>query len=131
MSVSRNVVRLFATCVASGALVGVAALPALANESGHDRDLGSDYSHSYRHDGLRSGYLYLGDRDRDRGWDNGYGRDWGRGWDNGYDRDWDHGKKHHHKKKHHKHHHRHHRYNQGWDAWYGGNRHYGRDMDDC
>ncbi|MGI5134122.1 MULTISPECIES: hypothetical protein [unclassified Streptomyces] len=105
MSVSRNVVRLFATCVASGALVGVAALPALADDGCHDRDLGSNYSDSYRHD---DGYLYQADWNRDRGWDMGYGRDW------------DNSRKHHnkhHNKHHRKHHNKHH--NNDWNDWNG------------
>ncbi|MFD7482038.1 hypothetical protein [Streptomyces mirabilis] len=40
MSVSRKAVRLIATCVATGALVGAAAMPALAAGGGHDRDNG-------------------------------------------------------------------------------------------
>jgi hypothetical protein len=130
MSVSRNVVRLFATCVASGALVGAAALPALANAGCHDRDLGRNYSNSYRHDGYRSGYVYLGDRDRDRdrGWYSGYDRDRDRGWDNGYDRDRDRGWNRHHNHHHHGNWGRHHNHNHGWGGWYGGNQHYGHFM---
>ncbi|MFH8772891.1 hypothetical protein ACIF83_33865 [Streptomyces sp. NPDC085866] len=89
MSVSRTAARLIATCVASGALVGAAAMPALAAGVGHDRDNGRVYSDSHRgdHDG------HFGDRgwDRDRGW--GHDRDRDRGWHHGWDRDrgWHHG----------------------------------------
>ncbi|MFE1310567.1 hypothetical protein [Streptomyces sp. NPDC058755] len=91
MSVSRTTVRLIATCVASGALIGAAAMPALAAGADHDRDNGRSYSHSHR-----SGYHHDGHfGDRDRGW----GRDWDRrgwddrGWGRGRDRDqgWHHG----------------------------------------
>lgn len=68
MSVSRTTVRLIATWVASGALVGVAAMPALAAGHGHDRDHGRSYSHSHRGDRDR----HFGDRNR--GWDRDQGR---------------------------------------------------------
>ncbi|MFF8425812.1 hypothetical protein ACF07Y_11695 [Streptomyces sp. NPDC016566] len=90
MSVSRTTVRLIATFVASGALVGAAAMPALAAGADHDRDNGRSYSHGYRSDRHHDGHF--GDRDWDRGrdWDRDRdrGRDWdrGRGWDG--DRGW-------------------------------------------
>jgi hypothetical protein len=70
MSVSRTTVRLIATCVASGALVGAAAMPALAAGADHDRDNGRSYSHSHWSDHDRDGRF----GDRDRGWDRGQGR---------------------------------------------------------
>lgn len=93
MSVSRTTLRLIATCVASGALVGAAALPALAAGTGPDRDNGRAYSHSRWSD--RDGRFDDRDRDRDRdrggrhGWDRDRNhdrdryRDWRghRGWD--------------------------------------------------
>ncbi|MFE2095891.1 hypothetical protein [Streptomyces sp. NPDC059468] len=88
MSVSRTTVRLIATFVASGALVGAAAMPALAAGADHDRDNGRSYSHGYRSDRHHDGHF--GDRDWDRGrdWDRDRDRDWdrGRGWDG--DRGW-------------------------------------------
>ncbi|MER6067087.1 hypothetical protein [Streptomyces sp. NPDC001792] len=96
MSVSRTTIRLLATCVASGALVGAAALPALAAGSDHDRDNGRSYSHSYwsghDHDG-RFGYRDRWDRDRDGGWrwdrDRGcWVRDWGWHRDHGWHHGW-------------------------------------------
>jgi hypothetical protein len=74
MSVSRKAARLIAAFVASGALVGAAAMPAMA--TGHDRDNGRSYHH---HDG-RSG-----DRDHrhhgrfhNRHWGHDHGRYLGR-----------------------------------------------------
>lgn len=98
MSVSRTTVRLIATFVASGALVGAAALPALAAGAGHDRDGGRAYSHSRGDDRDRDGRFGDHDRDRDRGWhrwdhdrdrDRGWHRGWDRRWDRRWDRDWD------------------------------------------
>ncbi|MFD0132429.1 hypothetical protein ACFVIL_00450 [Streptomyces sp. NPDC127159] len=60
MSVSRTTVRLFATFVASGALVAAAAMPALADNGSHGRDHGRSYSQAHR-----PGFL-LGGHDRDR-----------------------------------------------------------------
>ncbi|MEU3345080.1 hypothetical protein ABZ723_08760 [Streptomyces sp. NPDC006700] len=94
MSVSRTALRLIATCVASGALVGAAALPALAADSDHDgaRNLPQsqradlfridhDRDHDRDHDGRRGHY---GDRDRYRSWHHGWynNRPWYRhhGW---------------------------------------------------
>jgi hypothetical protein len=80
MSVSRTAVRLIATCVASGALVAAAAMPALAAGGDHDRDHGRSYSHSrwsgHDHDGR------FGDRDRHHGWSRHHdrGRHWHHGW---------------------------------------------------
>ncbi|WP_406438476.1 hypothetical protein OHB00_27430 [Streptomyces sp. NBC_00631] len=85
MSVSRTMARLIATCVASGALVGAAAIPALAAGPGHDRDHGRRYSHSHRgddHDGRFGDH----DRYRDRGWHHGWDHDRDR--DRDRDRDW-------------------------------------------
>ncbi|GAA5006718.1 hypothetical protein [Streptomyces siamensis] len=101
MSVSRTTVRLIATFVATGALVGAAAMPALAAGAGHDRDNGRGYSHSDRGDRHHDGHF----GDRDRGWDRGEHRGWDRdrhhrwdrdrhhGWDRDRDRDrgWHHG----------------------------------------
>ncbi|MFJ9863395.1 hypothetical protein [Streptomyces sp. NPDC101165] len=99
MSVSRTTVRLIATFVASGALIGAAAMPALAAGGDHDRDNGMSYSHSYRsghhHDdhfgdrGWDRGRGWDGDRgwDGHRGWDRSRGWDGDRGWDRGWDRD--------------------------------------------
>ncbi|MEU2926002.1 hypothetical protein ABZ636_13295 [Streptomyces sp. NPDC007251] len=78
MSVSRTAVRLIATCVASGALVAAAAMPALAAGGDHDRDNGRDYSHSrwsgHDHDGR------FGDRDGGRHWGWHHDRGWHSGW---------------------------------------------------
>ncbi|MFF4764015.1 hypothetical protein [Streptomyces sp. NPDC001292] len=89
MSVSRTALRLIATCVASGALVGAAALPALA-AGGHDRDNERSFPHSrsaedvridHDHDGRRG---HFDDRYRYRGWHHGWynNRHWYRhhGW---------------------------------------------------
>ncbi|MGW1893565.1 hypothetical protein ACWCP6_25445 [Streptomyces sp. NPDC002004] len=91
MSVSRTTVRLIATCVASGALVGMAAMPALADGGSHDRDNGGSYSRSHRpgdnwgdHHGDRNRgwygdryrdhrHLPYGDRDRFGDWILGWG----------------------------------------------------------
>ncbi|MET7380697.1 hypothetical protein ABZT08_18060 [Streptomyces sp. NPDC005526] len=86
MSVSRTTVRLIATFVASGALVGAAAMPALAAGSGHDRDSGRGYSQSYRIEHDR----HFGDRDRDGDRGRHHDRDRGRHHDRDHDRDWDH-----------------------------------------
>ncbi|MEU6575179.1 hypothetical protein [Streptomyces sp. NPDC046805] len=88
MSVSRTAVRLIATFVASGALVGAAALPALA--AGHDGDNGRSYSHSsWGDDDDRDGRF----GDWDRGWHRDRDRDWDRGWHRGWPRNhgWHHG----------------------------------------
>ncbi|MFE2566868.1 hypothetical protein [Streptomyces mirabilis] len=76
MSVSRTTVRLIAICMASGALVGAAAMPALADQGGHDRDSGRSYSYRHTSDAVRGDRDHdrdrdrFGDRDRDRrhGW---------------------------------------------------------------
>ncbi|MEV6987917.1 hypothetical protein AB0N87_01555 [Streptomyces sp. NPDC093228] len=71
MSVARTTVRLMATCVASAALIGAAAMPALADGHGQGFDNRGRFSHSAAsHGGDRYGH----DRDLRR-----YGR-------------WDHGK---------------------------------------
>lgn len=74
MSVSRNVLRLIATCVASGALVGAAALPALAD--------GRSHPHSYRPHTVVGDYDHSSDRAR--GWGRHHG--WHRGPHHGHDR---------------------------------------------
>ncbi|MFJ8363466.1 hypothetical protein [Streptomyces sp. NPDC093984] len=81
MSVSRTALRLIAACVASGALVGATALPALADGGSHIREQGSSYAHSDRVDTVRGhdhdrGYRHGHDHDRDRfhGWDRDRGR---------------------------------------------------------
>ncbi|MCW7941346.1 hypothetical protein AAW14_04600 [Streptomyces hygroscopicus] len=76
MSASRTTVRLIATFVASAALVGAAALPALADGGGHDRDKGRSFSYGYRSHVVGSYHDHVGDRDRDRDGD----RDRNRGW---------------------------------------------------
>jgi hypothetical protein len=88
MSVSRTTIRLIATCVASGALVGATAMPALASGVGHDRDNGRGYSHSHWTDRDHDGRFGDRGRDRARGWDWGRGRDRERGWG------WDQGRHH-------------------------------------
>ncbi|MEU0597444.1 hypothetical protein ABZ484_04130 [Streptomyces sp. NPDC006393] len=101
MSVARTTARLIATCVASGVLVGGAAVPALAAGAGHDRDNGRSYPQSYHSQGIRSDHDHDGrhDRfgDRDRGWHHDHDRDrWdhdrGRhhGWHHGWYRHHDH-----------------------------------------
>ncbi|MEW2497740.1 hypothetical protein ACWEQU_22875 [Streptomyces nodosus] len=69
MSVFRTTARLIATCVATGALVGAAAMPALAQDS-------------HRSSAVRV------DHDHDRGLYGGFGRDGGRhhGWNYGHHR---------------------------------------------
>ncbi|MFF8944385.1 hypothetical protein ACF1A5_19360 [Streptomyces sp. NPDC014864] len=107
MSVSRTTVRLIATFVASGALVGAAAMPALAAGSGHDRDSGRGYSQSYRsdHDRHYGDWDRDGDRDRGRHHDRDWDRRWDHRWDHRWDRDWDH------------------RWNRGWHhGWYNDRR---------
>ncbi|MEU8589004.1 hypothetical protein AB0C59_18675 [Streptomyces sp. NPDC048664] len=85
MSVARTTVRLIATCVASAALVGAAAMPALADGHGHGLDNRDRVSHSY------GGYDHDrgGDRDLRRfgHWNHGryyyrhHNRDrWGQWW---------------------------------------------------
>ncbi|WP_159024951.1 hypothetical protein [Streptomyces sp. CB01373] len=84
MSVSRTALRLIATCVASGALVGAAALPALA--AGADHDGARNLPQSQRADLFRidhdhdrdDRHGHFGDRDRDRDRD----RAWHHGWYN-------------------------------------------------
>ncbi|MEV5986487.1 hypothetical protein AB0L85_15955 [Streptomyces sp. NPDC052051] len=82
MSVTRKAVRLIAACVASGALVGAAAMPAMAASP----DSGRSYTQSrqvegYDHDGHRGHY---GDWGRDRHHHHGgYGH---RRWDWGHSR---------------------------------------------
>ena len=98
MSVSRMTARLIAAFVASGALIGAAAMPAMA--AGHDRDNGRSYHHiriDRDHDGHRG---RVADRDhRHHGWYNirHWGRDHGRqhGWygDRHRDRDHYHGRR--------------------------------------
>ncbi|MDR3083160.1 MAG: hypothetical protein LBV60_19965 [Streptomyces sp.] len=96
MSVSRTAARLIAAFVASGALVGAAAMPAMA--TGHDRATGRSY-----HVDVRSGHDHdhYGRSDwhhRHHGWYNNrhWDRDWNRGWY--HNRPWhrDHGRHHHH-----------------------------------
>ncbi|MGW1893264.1 lamin tail domain-containing protein [Streptomyces sp. NPDC002004] len=89
MSASRTTARLVATCLAAGALVGAAALPALAD--GHDHDRGDrhisdrgDRHGDDRHGDDRDGWDRHGD-DRD-GWDRD-GRDHGDRWGNDHGRD--------------------------------------------
>ncbi|MEU9454798.1 hypothetical protein [Streptomyces sp. NPDC048277] len=89
MSVSRTAVRLIATFVASGAIVGAAALPALAVGADHDHGFGRSYSHD-RWDG-RDHDGHFRDRDRRHGWDRNWDRDRHHGWDRGWDRDRRHG----------------------------------------
>ncbi|MFJ2306255.1 hypothetical protein [Streptomyces sp. NPDC087787] len=81
MSVSRTALRLIATCVASGALVGAAALPALAAGADHDgaRNLPQSqradlFRIDHDHDrGDRDGrHGHFGDRDRNRAWHHGW-----------------------------------------------------------
>ncbi|MEV6741730.1 hypothetical protein AB0N14_34450 [Streptomyces sp. NPDC051104] len=78
MSVSRTALRLIAACVASGALMGAAALPAFADGGSHIREQGRSYAHSDGLDTVRDH-----DRDHDRGYRHGHGhdRDRFRGWD--------------------------------------------------
>ncbi|MGW3508677.1 hypothetical protein [Streptomyces sp. NPDC000994] len=105
MSVSRTALRLLATCVASGALVGAAALPALA-DGDHDRDNGRSFSHSRPVEGVGFGRDY----DRRRGhFDDRYRyRGWHHGWYNNR-RHWD----------------RHHGwYNDRHHGWYGDRNHF-------
>ena len=91
MSVSRKIARLVAACVASGALVGGVAMPAMAAD--HDRypHSHSDYWGHHRHHGYHGHY-----GDWDRRWHHGWywNRDHGRyhGWygDRRWDRDRDH-----------------------------------------
>ncbi|MFF3663884.1 hypothetical protein [Streptomyces olivochromogenes] len=87
MSVSRTTVRLIAICMASGALVGAAAMPALADQGGHDRDNGRSYSHRHTSDAVRGDRGHGGDRDR--GWYRDRGHDRDRGWYRDHDRDRD------------------------------------------
>ncbi|MFF3906349.1 hypothetical protein ACFYZJ_10105 [Streptomyces sp. NPDC001848] len=70
MSVSRTALRLIAACVASGALIGAAALPALADGGGHVRAQGRTHAHSdvlstVAEDHDRGGQRHL---DRNHGW---------------------------------------------------------------
>jgi len=97
MSVSRTTARLIAAFVASGALIGAAAMPAMAAD--HDRDRGRSYQHIRidEHDGHHGRFT---DRDHRRhGWYNSrhWGRDHGRhhGWygDRYLDRDHHHGRR--------------------------------------
>ncbi|MFI1290602.1 hypothetical protein ACIQCF_30750 [Streptomyces sp. NPDC088353] len=102
MSVSRTALRLLATCVASGALVGAAALPSMA-AGNHDRDNGRSFPHSRpaegRFDHDFDGRLgHFGDRYPYRAWHH-------HGWYN--NRHWD--------RRH------------GWDrhhGWYGDRHHF-------
>ncbi|MFF4211219.1 hypothetical protein ACFYZE_18065 [Streptomyces sp. NPDC001796] len=91
MSVSRTVLRLIAACVASGALVGAAALPALADGGSRIREQGRSYAQSDRPDAV-------GDhgRDHDRGYGHrhGHDRDHFHGWDRGHHHGW-YGDRHH------------------------------------
>ncbi|MEU6217896.1 hypothetical protein ABZ845_10300 [Streptomyces sp. NPDC047022] len=81
MSVSRTALRAIATAVASAALVGAAAMPALADGGGHHRGNRIGYSHGYRPIGFRG--HHDGDHDRFGYWDRGrYHR-----WYGTYDRD--------------------------------------------
>ncbi|MFE2699172.1 hypothetical protein [Streptomyces mirabilis] len=52
--------------MASGALVGAAAMPALADQGGHDRDIGRSYSYRHISDAVRGDRDHDHDRDRDR-----------------------------------------------------------------
>ncbi|MFJ2734857.1 MULTISPECIES: hypothetical protein [unclassified Streptomyces] len=95
MSVSRTALRLIATCVASGALVGAAALPALAAGADHDgaRNLPqSQRADLFRidHDNDRDDrHGHFGDRDRDR--DDRHGHFGDRDRDRDRNRAWHHG----------------------------------------
>jgi hypothetical protein len=78
MSVARTTVRLIATAVASVALVGAAAMPALAD--GHDGDHNRSYSHSHsngawRDHGRDHGRFGHWDRGRHHTWYGNHGRD--------------------------------------------------------
>ncbi|WP_158103798.1 hypothetical protein [Streptomyces carpinensis] len=74
MSVSRTAARLLATCVASGILVGAAAMPALAAGADHHRDNGRAYPHSQRWEGNRNDHDHDGRRGRFGDWDRDRGR---------------------------------------------------------
>ncbi|MGW5201617.1 hypothetical protein [Streptomyces spiralis] len=91
MSVSRTTARLIATFVASGFLVGAAAMPALAAGADHHRDNGRSYSHSHRSEAIRSDHDHDGHRDRFGDWDRDRGRHHGRYQDRHRNWGWHHG----------------------------------------
>ncbi|MGW0082879.1 hypothetical protein [Streptomyces sp. NPDC003393] len=86
MSVSRTTARLIATFVASGFLIGAAAMPALAAGSDHHRDNGRTHSHSHRSEAVRGDHDGRHGRfgDRDRGRHHGRHHDRNRGWHHGW-----------------------------------------------
>lgn len=99
MSVSRTAVRLIAACVASGAFVAAAAVPALADGVAHGRDTRGSHSADYRSDAVRGDHGHAGGLDRDGGWyrdrDRGRFGDGDRGRHHGWYRMW-HRRHHHH-----------------------------------